>query len=242
MATYLVTGANGRIGSSVTKNLLDRGHFVYACDFDYSNLSSYLNSNSIFKCHPDDLLEGFWHSDTLKTFPIDGLAHCSYPRSSWIRKANLPDTIEDFINPITSELAPLYQVSKSYLLYAVKRQLGSLVLLSSIQGIAAPKFHHYLGTDMCSPLAYTASKHAIVGISRWFAKYFQNSNIRVNCVSFGGIKDTQPSSFLNSYRASTSNIGMLQPIHISNPICDLLSEQYSAVTGANIIIDDGWSL
>ena len=57
------------------------------------------------------------------------------------------------------------------------------------------------------------------------------------------IKDNQPESFLNKYRSSCSNIGMLSAEkHISEILAFLLSDASKAINGQNIVIDDGWSL
>ena len=106
----------------------------------------------------------------------------------------------------------------------------------------APKFDHYTGTTMSSPIEYAAIKSGIIHSTRWLAKYYSNKNIRVNCVSPGGILDNQDSQFLEKYRNSCNNIGMLDPSHVSNSIAFLLSDSASAITGQNIVIDDGWSL
>ena len=107
----------------------------------------------------------------------------------------------------------------------------------------APKFDHYEGTDMHSPIEYSAIKAGIISITKWLAKYYSNQNIRVNCVSPGGILDNQPESFLDRYSKSCTNIGMLSAEeHIADTIIFLISDKSSAINGQNIIIDDGWSL
>ena len=63
---------------------------------------------------------------------------------------------------------------------------GDLVHVSSVQGVQAPKFDHYEGTQMSSPIEYAAIKSGIISITRWLAKYHANKGIRVNCVSPGG--------------------------------------------------------
>ena len=120
---------------------------------------------------------------------------------------------------------------------------GNLINISSIQGLNAPKFDHYDGTNMTSPIEYSAIKAGIISITKWLAKYYSNKNIRINCISPGGILDNQPKSFLKKYRSSCSNIGMLSAEqHISDSIVFLLSDASKAINGQNIIIDDGWSL
>jgi NAD(P)-dependent dehydrogenase (short-subunit alcohol dehydrogenase family) len=119
---------------------------------------------------------------------------------------------------------------------------GSLIHLSSIQGVQAPKFEHYVGTGMSSPIEYAAIKSGIISITRWLAKYAANQNIRVNCVSPGGILDAQPEEFLRRYRQSCTNIGMLSAEQVASAIAFLLSPGAAAINGQNIIVDDGWTL
>ena len=119
---------------------------------------------------------------------------------------------------------------------------GSLVHLSSIQGIRAPKFDHYEGTQMTSPIEYAAIKAGIISITSWLARFCSNKNIRVNCVSPGGVLDNQPDSFLEKYRSSCCNIGMLSPEHVASGVAYLLSSDAFAINGQNLIVDDGWSL
>ena len=70
----------------------------------------------------------------------------------------------------------------------------------------------------------------------------RNKNLRINCISPGGIEDNQPKVFKKKYRNSCNNIGLLQPNNIVPTISFLLSEESKAINGKNIIIDDGWSL
>ena len=95
---------------------------------------------------------------------------------------------------------------------------------------------------MNSPVEYAAIKSGIISITRWLAKYFANQGIRVNCVSPGGILDGQPQVFLERYRQSCTNIGMLTADQVASAIVYLLSPQSAAINGHNMIIDDGWSL
>jgi NAD(P)-dependent dehydrogenase (short-subunit alcohol dehydrogenase family) len=119
---------------------------------------------------------------------------------------------------------------------------GKFIHMSSIQGIAAPKFEHYEGTSMNSTIEYSAVKSGIISMTRWLAKYYKNKNIRVNCVSPGGILDKQPQSFLEKYRNSCTSKGMLDPVDVVGTVLFLLSDQSKYINGQNIVVDDGWSL
>ena len=123
-----------------------------------------------------------------------------------------------------------------------KNKTGHLIHISSIQGISAPKFEHYSGTNMVSPIEYSAIKSGVISITKYLAKYLKNSNIRVNCISPGGIIGGQPKSFIEKYKSSCLSKGMLDPYDISGALIFLLSNKSSYINGQNIIIDDGWSL
>ena len=123
--------------------------------------------------------------------------------------------------------------------------LSMVVVISSTFHLcrsATPKFDHYEGTHMTSPVEYAAIKSGIISITRWLSKYHANKGIRVNCVSPGGILDKQPEVFLERYRQSCTNIGMLHSNQVANAIIFLLSSASLAINGQNLIVDDGWSL
>ena len=95
---------------------------------------------------------------------------------------------------------------------------------------------------MSSPIEYSAIKSGIISITKWLAKYYSKQGIRINCVSPGGIIDNQPKIFIDKYRKSCNNIGMLLPDHIAKVVIFLISPEALGITGQNIVIDDGWSL
>ena len=119
---------------------------------------------------------------------------------------------------------------------------GNLILISSVQGIQAPKFEHYSDSKMSSPIEYSAIKSGIISVSRYLSKYYKNKNIRVNCVSPGGIKDNQPNLFIKRYRKSCNSKGLLDGKDISKLILFLLSDKSKYISGQNLVIDDGWTL
>ena len=124
----------------------------------------------------------------------------------------------------------------------LKQKHGNIINFSSIQGISSPKFEHYKQTEMTSPLEYTAAKWSIIAITKYLAKYCKNKNIRINCISPGGIYDNQPEIFVNEYQKSCLSKGMLDANDINGTIDFLLSDKSKYINGQNIIIDDGWSL
>jgi len=95
---------------------------------------------------------------------------------------------------------------------------------------------------MTMPVEYAAIKSALIHLTKYMAKYYAGNNIRVNCVSLGGLWDNQPDSFRNGYRKHCLNKGMLEPTDIVGTIIFLLSDQARYINGQNIIVDDGFVL
>ena len=127
---------------------------------------------------------------------IDAAVHCAYPVSEqWgtafedLKPANIE---KDLFN----QLGGAIFFSQRMIHHFRQQGYGNLLHISSIQGAFTPKFDHYKGTDMISPIEYSAIKAGVISITRYLAKYCKNQKIRVNCISPGGILDEQPESFL----------------------------------------------
>ena len=118
----------------------------------------------------------------------------------------------------------------------------SLVNISSVYGVIAPKFDIYENTPMTMPVEYAAIKSGLIHLSKYVTKYVANSNFRVNVVSPGGIFDNQPSDFLKAYKDETFGKGMLDVKDVLGTIVFLLSSMSDLVNGQNIVVDDGFSV
>ncbi|KZR61086.1 oxidoreductase [Prochlorococcus sp. MIT 1306] len=250
--TILVTGGVGRIGMSVSTLLLEVGATVVISDINEKKLADFEHQMSVnFKnkiyAIPADITNKTNIVELIgKAFdvagPITGAVHCAYPTSQGWGEAF--DSLEEkFLKQdLGDQLGGVILFSQQILDHFLQHSGGKLVHISSIQGVSAPKFHHYDDTQMNSPIEYSAIKTGVIAITRWLAKKYSNKNIRVNCVSPGGVLDNQPEAFIQEYRRSCSNIGLLDSSQISPSIIFLLSNYAEAINGQNIIVDDGWSL
>ena len=79
-------------------------------------------------------------------------------------------------------------------------------------------------------------------MTKYFSAHLADRNIRVNCVSPGGILNKQPKNFLKRYKNSCLSKGMLDSKDLIGIVEFLISEKSTYINGQNIIIDDGWSL
>lgn len=248
----IITGAAGRIGSATAEMLLKKDATVILADNNILRLNdlyqNLLNNNNgrVYKFECDitseksiiDLIK-FAKKNSVK---IDSAVHCAYPISEgWGTK--FEDLKSEFLfQDLSCQLGSAILFSQRILEYFKNEGGGDLIHISSIQGLQAPKFEHYEGTQMYSPIEYSAIKSGIISITKWLAKYYSNKSIRVNCVSPGGIQDSQPEVFLKKYRQSCTNLGMLKSEQIASCICFLLSSEATAINGQNLIVDDGWTL
>ena len=248
----LITGAAGRIGSAIATQVIDDGGTVLLTDINKSKLINLKNkflSEGKEKVHifiaditTSDGIEKLLKECLVKVNKIDSAIHSAYPTSSgW--GAKFEDIIQSNLDKdLSMQLGGAIIFSQIILKYFVEQNKGNLIHVSSIFGFQPPKFDHYEGTNLTSPIEYAAIKSGIISITRWLAKYYKNQNIRVNCISPGGILDNQPISFIEKYRESCTNIGMINAKDLVSTITLLLSSKSRAINGQNIIIDDGWSL
>ena len=69
-------------------------------------------------------------------------------------------------------------------------------------GILGPDLSIYEGTKMGNPAAYAVSKGGLIQLTRWLSTVLA-PEIRVNCLSAGGILRVQSDRFIERYEKSS---------------------------------------
>lgn len=123
---------------------------------------------------------------------------------------------------------------------------GSIIQTSSIYGSLAPdkriyQGSYYLGREINSPAVYTASKAAVVGMSKYLSAYWADKGIRVNTISPGGVQSGQNTEFINRYSQRIPLGRMAEADEIVGAVLFLASDAASYVTGQNVFVDGGLS-
>ncbi|UPR33118.1 SDR family oxidoreductase [Vibrio cyclitrophicus] len=246
----VVAGAAGLLGSNLVNYLLDQGAKVIAVD-----LNAELIKERLDLCGVDSNKQQLTISEldvtnevNVKIFfesqqDLTGAVNTTYPRNSTYGQEFLDVTLASFNDNVALHLGSCFLFTQQCAAYFKKHKTPfSLVNISSVYGVIAPKFEIYNDTTMTMPVEYAAIKSATLHLNKYATAYINDSSFRVNSVSPGGIFDHQPVSFLKEYQKNTHGAGMLNVKEVLGSIIFLLSEQSKYITGQNILVDDGFSL
>jgi NAD(P)-dependent dehydrogenase (short-subunit alcohol dehydrogenase family) len=123
---------------------------------------------------------------------------------------------------------------------------GSIVNVSSIYGMLSPvqdlyDFRRAGGEEFFKPIAYSVSKSALYNLTRYLATYWAKNGVRVNTLTLAGVWNDQPQEFLAAYAERMPLGRMAEAREVVGPVVFLASDASSYVTGANVVVDGGWS-
>ena len=121
----------------------------------------------------------------------------------------------------------------------IKRGGGSVVNIGSMHGMYGPDFSLYEGTDMDSPPDYHFHKGGMIALTNYLARKLGAQNIRVNCVSPGGILAGQDEKFQEKYNRKVTLRRMATNDDIKGVVVFLASAASAYITGENILMDGG---
>ncbi len=242
----LITGAAGGIGCECAKGFLENGAAVMLCDFDKSALEAAaaalrgefpgaeiftvcgdLTKEEDISAVLDYTAEKFGTLDVLVNNA--GVAHDVY---------SIYETRKDWGKVIDINLtAQFFFTQQTFNRFWGKKKGGKIVFMSSLSA--------YLGVP--AAVAYSASKGAVLQMTKSLASEWARFGVQVNCVCPGFVETPLIAKQLADERwCAYMNVRIPQrrlakPQDIVGPVLFLSSGMSDYVTGTSIVVDGGHS-
>lgn len=240
----LVTGAAGGIGRAmalafgragacvvIADTSVDGGHMTAALIVEAGGKALFVKTNVTSAAEVDALID--------KVVAHYGRIDCAVNGAA-IEEEHLPlaDGENDQFDRIMNvNVKGVWLCMKSQLRQMLKQEDGGVIVNVADAGglVAAP-----------NRAVYSASKHAVVGLTRTAAVEYAKSNIRVNSICPGAVKTPMLARMLEREPGRDKKLKAAHPMgriadaaEVANAALWLCSDQASFVTGHQLAIDGG---
>ncbi|MDZ7267860.1 MAG: SDR family oxidoreductase [candidate division KSB1 bacterium] len=144
------------------------------------------------------------------------------------------------------DLTGMFLCSQAVALPMLEQRRGVIVNIASIYGLVGPdqRIYQRPGEDelmRCKPVSYSVTKSAVLGFTRYLATYWAGKGIRVNTLTLGGVQHEQEPEFVQRYQNRVPLGRMAGRGEYCGALIFLLSEASAYMTGANLVVDGGWT-
>lgn len=245
--TVIVTGAGQGIGLAIAISIIRLGGRVVALDRNAETLAQFASEAATDRLltAAGDVTDGDFVTATVDKAAewggsIDGLVNnAGISRAAMIHKMDM-DAWQAVIDVnLTAPFRLLQAVGRKMLAKAAsgERTPGSIVNISSDAGRR--------GTF--GQINYGAAKSGITGLTMSAAREWASRGIRVNAVAFGVVETpmtetVRSEKFRDTYLAQIPMGRWGSPEEVAVPVCFLLSEAASYITGQTISVNGGFHI
>jgi len=244
--SIVVTGTAGGQGRAAALLFAREGATVIGCDRDQDGdaetarlvaaAGGAMTSTAPLDLTDDDAVAAWAGEVSRRHGVIDGL----YLNAGATRFAPLEDTSVDAWRWVLRHELDIVFIPVRRLWPLLRRPGGSVLLVGSTAGLA--------GSRTNARIAHTATKGGVIAMTRQLAAEGAPDGIRVNAVSPGMIRTPATEGDLlapdHPMRAIASHIPLGRigdAEEVARCALFLLSDEASYVTGANLVVDGGWS-
>lgn len=248
----VIVGGSGLIGAAFSRACATRGAIVVIADIDKkagpacAEQIARSGGKAIF-LHVDTTNEKSVKklvADVMRRFKrVDALVNCAhFSIESW-GKTFTETEYKHFLSYIDQHIGGPFLATREFAKVMMKQKHGSIVLMSSIYGVAAPRFEIYKGTSMTVRAEYAVAKAGLAHLAAYLGKALGPFGIRVNAIAPGGVFDNQAKSFVKKYSSHAVLGGrMAHTDDLAPALVFLVSDASKYITGQTIVIDGGWTL
>ena len=119
------------------------------------------------------------------------------------------------------------------------KKIKSIINFASLYGLKSPYHPMY---EKKKSLSYCISKHAMEGLTKYYAALYAKKNIRINNIRVGGVENNQPKKFKYNFLKRTPSKNMLNKNDLAYLVDFLCSEKSKNIIGENINLEGGYNL
>lgn len=254
----VVTGIAGQLGQEYARSLLESGARVVGLDIRSSEgtqaLSAghpehfcYVTADVTSKASLQDSLRSAQGRFGTPTVLINNAAIDSPPSAPLEENGPFEDYPEASWDKVLDvNLKGSYQCCQVFGGAMSAQERGSIINVASIYGVVSPdqslyEYRRRRGETFYKPVAYAVSKSGILNLTRYLAVYWARKNVRVNTLTIAGVYNGQEQAFLDAY-CQRIPIGRMAAVDDYNGAITFLASSASRyMTGANLVVDGGWT-
>lgn len=254
--TYIVTGAGSGIGLETVRKLVDASAVVHAVDKisvpppDYSNWSSQAYFHGSVDVSSRDDVTKLYERILARSPRIDGLVNSAgvCPGGDGYLQ-----TDETFDLTMSVNVKGTWNITTAFLRILNEESPNTGRDGSSPGGTRASIVNLGSSASLCAwptLTAYTASKHAVLGLTRSWSHDWAHKGVRVNLVAPGGtdtpLAREQLSDEVGRGEALTAGLALIplgrmgRPEEQADVILFLLGEKSSYITGQVLPVNGGY--
>lgn len=247
----VVTGGTSRFGRHIVADVAETGAKVIATSRKKESAEDISRAHQARgrEVEPAQLdltekssIRDFYSTIEDKYGSVDGLVNNAINRPM----SKLSDSLDSWDLSMECNARGVFELTRQFADNMSNHSDGSIVNVSSIQGMLGPDQHLYERNDMyhghSPPPDYFFHKGGLINLTRYFASIYGEQGVRVNCVSPGGIKsENQDEAFVKRYSRRTALGRLARGQDLSGVIVFLLSDAAAYITGANIPVDGGYT-
>lgn len=254
--TVIINGGLGTIGNEVSQIFLYHGAKIIIFDKDEKKSKVFLKRNKlkknkiqIYNINTSEIssLE-FIQKKILKKIKVNVFVNCSYPRDNqWIKNSFENIKYNSLIKNIELNANNFLWLPKIIGSHMIEKKIkGSIIQIGSIYGSRGQNMNLYNNTNVKNNFTYPFVKGGLINMTKQMASYYAKYNIRVNCISPGGLKNKiagskskQDKNFEKKYLFSNPIKRMAKPIDIAFAALFFSLDNSSYITGVNLPVDGG---
>jgi 3-oxoacyl-[acyl-carrier protein] reductase len=224
----LVTGGNRGIGLAIAQELKSQGAHVVVTYRSGAALEG-IDGVQMDVTSSESVDAGFTEIESKFGIPEIIVANAGITRDVLVMRM----TDEDFIDVIDANLTGAFRVARRATRGLLKLKRGRLILLGSVVG----------SVGSAGQVNYAASKSALVGLARSFARELGSRGITANVVAPGFVETDMTAALDPKRRDEIANSLPLRRFcsagEVAGVVGFLASEKASYITGALIPVDGG---
>jgi NAD(P)-dependent dehydrogenase (short-subunit alcohol dehydrogenase family) len=132
-----------------------------------------------------------------------------------------------------------------------EQRKGSIINISTMYALVAPRPELYAGTEFINPPGYSASKAALLSFTRYVSSFWGQYGIRANAILPGPFSNTEDEGGANAVQRESPFLQRLKgytclgrigtPDELVGALLFLASDASSFMTGQAIVVDGGWT-